>query len=651
LTCVRFRQLVGYLLATLVGVFAAHPARSATWIVSGASPACSDAGPGSDTVPLCTIGQGAARAVAGDTVLVHPATYREQILPPVSGISGAPIVFRASGSGVVVLGTIDVSDPAAWSATSTTAWARSYAPSSPPSQVFLDGERLVAAPDILGMTSGSFFYDDLNDLLYVDIGGENPGLLHTVEAGARAFGFSVSQRTDIVLDGFEILRSNRTGVRVIASSSITVRGSRITWPGSYGVEVESCTGPILIEGNDVSLSATDGIRIQNSIGTTVRRNSSHDNIGHGIAVRGTSGSQILENTVHSNRDPIVRRTSGLEINVGSTDNLIRANTAYGNDDSGIEVYGASHRNVLTRNVSFQNGDHGFDVNASEDVRCVSNTAYGNIDSGFNFENFAVNARLTNNIAADNGLGTATFNLLVGSSATPGFLSDRNVFWKSTPGDQVRYAGTNYATLALFAAQTGNEAHGFEADPVFRNAPSGDLRILVASPAVDSADASAPGFAPEDHDGFPPLDVTAVADSGTGVPTFADRGAYEYHDLGPGEPGVASPLTLARGGVDLILSWGAPSTSCLPADFAVYRGSLDALRGGAYDHDTVLTCAAGGTSLRIGIADPRLGGSDYFLVVATDGVEEGSYGRDSRQIERPVSAAACASAQDTTACAP
>jgi len=645
------RRVLFGLPAILMALSTASPAASATWIVNGASPSCSDSGPGSAAKPLCTIGQGASRAVPGDTVLVQAGTYREEISPAASGVSGAPITFEAAGPGVLVLGTRDVSDPADWSKTSSAAWMRSYASSSPPAQVFLDGARLVAAPDLAGMTSGSFHYDPSLARLYVDIGGENPGVGHRIEAGARAFGFLLSGKAHIVVDGFEILYQNRTGIRAGACSAIALRNSRISGTGVYGIEVDGCTGPVLVEGNDVSLSATEGLRIQSSNGTTVRGNASHHNISHGIGVRSASASLIVDNTVHSNRDPEMRRTSGLDLSVGSTDNLVQGNTAYGNDDSGIDVYGASHRNILTRNVSFGNGDHGFDVNASEEVSCVSNTAYGNADSGFNFENAAINARFMNNIAADNGLRTATFNLLVGSSSAPGFFADRNLLWKSAPGDQVRYGGTNYATLALLRQQTGLEAHGLEADPLFRDAASGDLHVLGSSPAVDSADASAPGFTQEDRDGLSPQDVLFVPDTGAGLPTFADRGAYEYDDPGPGEPGADVPLTLARTGSDLTLSWGATAGACAPVEFAVYRGSLLALRSGIYGHDTALVCAAGVSSLRIPLADPRLGASDYFLVVAGDGAEEGSYGRDSRGVERPVSAAACAPAQDLTPCVP
>ena len=66
---------------------------------------CSNSGPGTTARPLCTISAGAARAVAGDTVLVRSGTYTEQVTVVRSGQAGRPIVFRAaSGASVRVRG-------------------------------------------------------------------------------------------------------------------------------------------------------------------------------------------------------------------------------------------------------------------------------------------------------------------------------------------------------------------------------------------------------------------------------------------------------------------------------------------------------------------------------------------------------------------
>src|SRR5262245_64585114 len=103
-------------------------ALAATCTVDGDDPLCSDAGPGSDLTPFCTINKARTLAMAGDVVLVRPAVYREQVSPSASGVAGLPITYRASASGVILLGTDDLSDAAGWSSTATSAWSRHFAP-------------------------------------------------------------------------------------------------------------------------------------------------------------------------------------------------------------------------------------------------------------------------------------------------------------------------------------------------------------------------------------------------------------------------------------------------------------------------------------------------------------------------------------------
>src|SRR5439155_26828598 len=78
-------------------------ASAATYYVDGSSLQCSNAGPGTEAQPYCTISAAiAARGTAGNTILVKPGTYRETVTFPASGTSAAPIVLRASGPGVVL---------------------------------------------------------------------------------------------------------------------------------------------------------------------------------------------------------------------------------------------------------------------------------------------------------------------------------------------------------------------------------------------------------------------------------------------------------------------------------------------------------------------------------------------------------------------
>src|SRR6478735_7567657 len=125
-------------LALAVVVLSTGPSSAAgtTYAVDGASTACTDSGSGTSSQPFCTIGAAMRRALApGDTVAVSPATYREQVTVAASGAAGNPIVLQATGPGVMVLGTNDLS-AAAWAPAAApapaTAWQAPYAPPSAP---------------------------------------------------------------------------------------------------------------------------------------------------------------------------------------------------------------------------------------------------------------------------------------------------------------------------------------------------------------------------------------------------------------------------------------------------------------------------------------------------------------------------------------
>ena len=114
------------------------------------------------------------------------------------------------------------------------------------------------------------------------------------------------------------------------------------------------------------------------------------------------------------------------------------------------------------------------------------------------------------------------------------------------------------------------------------------------------------------------------------------------------PGDAGTLSVGKSGTDLALSWGA--SGCSPSGYGVYRGDLAALQAtGLYSHDIALACGVAGTSFSIPIDDAQVGDAAYFIVVAATGTDEGTYGKSSAAVERPVSTAACKASQNVTTC--
>jgi hypothetical protein len=94
-------MIVRFLALLLAGVTGLSQAE--TYFVS---PHGNDAHAGSRATPLKSISAAAAKAVAGDTVLVLEGVYRERATPPRGGTEGKPIVYRGEpGKRVVIKGS------------------------------------------------------------------------------------------------------------------------------------------------------------------------------------------------------------------------------------------------------------------------------------------------------------------------------------------------------------------------------------------------------------------------------------------------------------------------------------------------------------------------------------------------------------------
>ena len=110
------------------------------------------------------------------------------------------------------------------------------------------------------------------------------------------------------------------------------------------------------------------------------------------------------------------------------------------------------------------------------------------------------------------------------------------------------------------------------------------------------------------------------------PPAATPGAVPDGDNVPGDP-----LTVDKaGGGQIFLEW---SDSCRPDDdYAVYEGQIDAY----YSHASVTCDTAGTTTYTLTPGFDRA----YYIVVPILGTEEGSYGTDSGDGERPQLGGAC-----------
>ena len=114
------------------------------------------------------------------------------------------------------------------------------------------------------------------------------------------------------------------------------------------------------------------------------------------------------------------------------------------------------------------------------------------------------------------------------------------------------------------------------------------------------------------------------------------------DPGGTVPGLKVVGKGAGSAPSITLRWN-PSCSFGDTDYEVYQGNLDALPG--YDHEQVLcsTAGAAAATFNAGLGD------HYYLVVPTDGSEEGSYGVDGTGAQRPHASVPCRNPVAALAC--
>ena len=538
--------------ATLVAGLVAwlgSPASAATYYVDRASATCSNSGAGTEAVPYCTITAAVnARGLAGNTILVKPGTYREQVSINASGASGSPLVVQAFASGVVISGADDFSSAAQWTLVSGNVWLASSV-NWYPKQVFLDGARCdSSALAVTSLTPRTFRWVSGTGL-YVNAGGGNPAS-HAAQVGRRNYGFSLFGRSWITIDGFNILHSEDRGVYLNGScTNVSALRNVITYTGKMGIQV-------------VGGSA-------NRVGS----NNVHDCMDHGISfTSGATNCIIEDNESYRNARPIDRVANGIYL-FGCPGNTIRQNRTHDNEDTGIHIQSGSNNCIQYLNRSWNNGDHGFDHLMATGTIHNGDVAYGNFKDGFSIEGNATGTQLHNCIAVDNGLTTNEFDLWVDSGSTTGFVSDYNIFWNSTIQPPVKYIATLYPTVAAYSTASGKDAHTLQANPLFVNAAAANFHLQSGSPAIDNANSGSPNWPTLDADDLARFNASGVPNNGVGPINYGDRGAYEFRTSGTNQApnGVINTptgaVTIIAGQSVSFTGTGTDSDNDLPLAYA------------------------------------------------------------------------------------
>jgi parallel beta-helix repeat protein len=327
-------------------------------------------------------------------------------------------------------------------------------------------------------------------------------------------GFSINGVSWIRINGFTITHTTDYGISVAHASHVTLSNNRVRYAG------QPRTG-----------EAKYGIRLRDVTRSLVLSNTVDHNTNTGIAlVDGSTRNEISRNRSFDNAKLFERAAGGIRV-YASPENTITRNVSYDNEDSGIEL-DRSEDNVVSDNVSYRNGDHGIDVTgASRETRVLANTIYGNVTAGINIEGGSTGTTMANNISVQNGVASprAASNIRVDAASAPGTAMDYDVV--HVDGGRavlLIWNSVAYNSLAVFQLTTGQELHGIELDPRWKDPSAGNFHLSARSPAIDSASSAIRRQPRADINGTRRTDDPATPNTGVGPRLYDDRGAFEYH---------------------------------------------------------------------------------------------------------------------------
>jgi hypothetical protein len=105
--------------------------------------------------------------------------------------------------------------------------------------------------------------------------------------------------------------------------------------------------------------------------------------------------------------------------------------------------------------------------------------------------------------------------------------DYDLVYRSPHDTILVWKSVSYLSVAAFRSATGQEAHGRQGNPRFRNPSGGDFHLSARSPAIDSANSGVKGQPRTDVEGNTRRNDLSIPNTGAGPRKYDDRGAYEF----------------------------------------------------------------------------------------------------------------------------
>ena len=480
----------------------------------------SDSSSGGSDDPLATLQAAVAMAQPGDQIMVAPGIYHQTVDLNHSGTAADPIHLVAEAPGVI----LDGSDPdflsrSDWRDDGGGIYSLPF--SGVTRVVCVDSlMRLFNAPSLSALQTnanglGQGWVIEGGRLWLRLEGGVSPDG-HVVHVARHDVGIRM-QADHWRVAGFEVryfgtlfpnvLGHLSGGITLIGAKHCIVTGCHVHTIGGRSIFLRSLAADNLIENNWVRDPRIGGWPWDVVKGTPNQELT-------GISNRGGRGNVIRFNTVTGTFNGVDGRpqdAAALTDENAAADCDIHDNVIEQLSDDGIETDEISGINVRIYRNRMSNVFSGFSTGpvwqGPEYILYNTVVAYtrgafkpSNSSAGWiwichnstysaaGVASLRPGGKFANHLFRNNILGTATTRLvdIEPSWILPGNHFDADILYRFDHGTPLFKWGTSYNTLAQLRAATGFELLGFNADPLFVSAATGNLRVLSGSPAVDAA---------------------------------------------------------------------------------------------------------------------------------------------------------------------
>lgn len=351
------------------------------------------------------------------------------------------------------------------------------------------------------------------------------------DAGTQADPFcTVQKAADVAQPGQTVLISPGRYYEQVQLTHSGSPGQPIVFAAASGADRTGLTYPQFTSGDPSNPKQNAGFALAGVHDITITGLTFYSLPGSAITVGSASRITIDQNHV-AFTGQASPHTPAIQLTTAASAVTVSHNQIGDTIGAGISVgQGMQDTNVTTNLVSLSQGP-GIAVSGTQGTlvtnntlrsNCGQNIAVGGTSTGTVIEN-----NITDAVLAFNTCAGPAAEISVSAESAPTTTYDYNLVHPSSGVSPYVWAGIAYATAADLHTVTGVAAHDLNSDPQLNGpevwAPGPE------SPAIDSADANAPGLPATDLYGRKPVDDPNVPNSGTGN-GFRDRGAVELQSF-------------------------------------------------------------------------------------------------------------------------